>query len=472
MNGHKKTHEEFIKELELINPNIEVLGKYTRALNNIEVRCKIDNHIWNPTPANLLSLSSNGHSRGCPVCSNNIVMIGINDMWTTNPKQAKLLLNPDDGYKYMQSASAIVDWKCPDCGCIIKNISINKVNNDHLVCKSCSDGISFPERVLTNVLLFVEDDFINHKRFPWSDNKIYDCYIEKYSMLIEMQGQQHTKKGFDSMGGRTLEEEKENDIYKEKLAKRNKIKNYILIDAVYSDFNLIKNNILKSDLKYFYDLTNLDWDKIHLNSLKSIVVLCANLWNNGKTAEQITNELKLSKSGVSKYLKRAKSLDLCDYDSLKEKELSYIKMHEASSVSCICLNTLKEFNSMSDASSFYNVEVSSISSCCLGKRKSAGKFNDEKLTWMYLKDYLNSDRDIIKNKIESSKYAGQRPLICLNNLEFFDSIKSASKWANIKSNSSFAKHLNKLSDYCGVLEDGTKLQWKYYDEYLEQQTAK
>jgi len=467
MNGHKKTHNEFIKELELINPNIEVLGKYIGALKNIEVKCKIDNHMWFPTPANLLSVDSRGHSKGCPVCSNNTVMMGINDMWTTNPEQAKLLANPEDGYKYMQSGIARVNWKCPDCGHIIYNLRINEVNNHGLSCKKCSDGISFPERVLTNVLLFVENDFTTHKRFPWSENKIYDCYIEKYSMLIEMQGQQHTVKGFDSIGGRTVEEEKENDIYKEEMAKANEIKNYIVIDAVNSDFNLIKNNILQSDLKEFYNLTILDWDKIHINSLKSIVVLCANLWNSGKNINQIAYELKLSNSGVSKYLKRAKSINLCDYDSLKEKELSYGKMHEASSVSCICLNTLKEFNSISEASLFYSVDVSSISSCCLGKRKSAGRFGDEKLTWMYLDNYLSSDKDIIKNKINVSKYAGQRPLICLNTLEFFDSIKSASKWANIKSNSSFAKHLKGLSNYCGVFEDGAKMQWMFFDQYSE-----
>lgn len=56
-----------------------------------------------------------GH--GCPVCcsSPQKVVIGINDMWTTNPEQAKLLANPEDGYKYSKSANVKADWKCGHC---------------------------------------------------------------------------------------------------------------------------------------------------------------------------------------------------------------------------------------------------------------------------------------------------------------------------------------------------------------------
>ena len=46
----------------------------------------------------------------------NTVIVGINDMWTTNPELASLLADPNDGYKYMQSSGHKVKWKCKNCG--------------------------------------------------------------------------------------------------------------------------------------------------------------------------------------------------------------------------------------------------------------------------------------------------------------------------------------------------------------------
>ena len=59
----KKTHEEFVKELEQLNPNIEALGEYQGSYIKIWFRCKIDNFKWESTPHNVLT------GRGCPKCS-------------------------------------------------------------------------------------------------------------------------------------------------------------------------------------------------------------------------------------------------------------------------------------------------------------------------------------------------------------------------------------------------------------------
>ena len=61
----KKTHEQFIQELNEIQPNIEVLGTYINTNTPILCRCKIDNHVWYPRPKHLLS------NHGCPKCSTN-----------------------------------------------------------------------------------------------------------------------------------------------------------------------------------------------------------------------------------------------------------------------------------------------------------------------------------------------------------------------------------------------------------------
>lgn len=58
-----KTHDEFVKELSTISPEIEVLGTYTRAVDRIEVRCKKCGKVWNPLAYSLTA------GKSCPHCS-------------------------------------------------------------------------------------------------------------------------------------------------------------------------------------------------------------------------------------------------------------------------------------------------------------------------------------------------------------------------------------------------------------------
>ena len=66
----------------------------------------------------------------------------------------------------------------------------------------------------------------------------------------------------------------------------------------------------------------------------------------------------------------------------------------------ICVTTGKIFSSQTEASNYYNVAISSISNCCEGIYKSAGKLqNGTKLQWKYVKDYNNNFKGILINPI-------------------------------------------------------------------------
>ena len=60
----QKSHSDFIKELNNINPNILVIGEYCGAKEKILVKCKVCGHIWNPEASSILN---NGN--GCPKCN-------------------------------------------------------------------------------------------------------------------------------------------------------------------------------------------------------------------------------------------------------------------------------------------------------------------------------------------------------------------------------------------------------------------
>lgn len=62
----KKTHEEFAAELSQINPNVILLGRYTRSKDPIECRCKTCGHEWPGLPYNLLNY------HGCYPCSREV----------------------------------------------------------------------------------------------------------------------------------------------------------------------------------------------------------------------------------------------------------------------------------------------------------------------------------------------------------------------------------------------------------------
>lgn len=61
----KKTHEEFVEEMIIKHPNINILGKYINSNSKILCKCKLDNFQWSPSVHSLVS----GH--GCPKCNGN-----------------------------------------------------------------------------------------------------------------------------------------------------------------------------------------------------------------------------------------------------------------------------------------------------------------------------------------------------------------------------------------------------------------
>ena len=270
-------------------------------------------HFWDARIADRHSKNSK-----CNTCyGKKTVLVGFNDMWTTNPELAKLLANPEDGYTYTYGSNARVDWKCPSCGEIIKDKTIKDINQYGLSCPMCSDGFSFSEKVVYYLLKQLDVYFEKEKTFTWTNNKRYDFYIPSLNTIIELHGMQHYNGGFERVGGRNLEEEQSNDQYKYELAIQNSIKpeNYIVIDCRKSEIEFIKENILNSRLAEIFDLNKVDWDECNLNSQKPMKFKILELWNKGLTGMAIKDELKIHEHTLYGILKNFETLGLCVYDS-------------------------------------------------------------------------------------------------------------------------------------------------------------
>ena len=272
-------------------------------------KCLIDGFEWVITQYHLLD------KHGCTICGGKTVEIGINDTMTTNPKLASMLVDQNEGYLYSQNSHHKTDWKCLECGFIIKNKSFKDINQDGLRCPRCNDGFPYGEKFITALLNQLNINFCNRYYFDWL-NKEYDIYIPDKKCIIEVHGMQHYEDiHFGGVKRRTFCEESENDKLKYETAIKNGIQKYIIIDARYSNLNWIKKSVLKSELNFIYDLSKINWEICQSYAVKSLVKTACNLWNNNPdyTIKDIREKLKKSDSTIRDWLKKGASLGWCDY---------------------------------------------------------------------------------------------------------------------------------------------------------------
>lgn len=129
----KVTHEDYCKRLKIINPNIKPIEHYVNMKTNILHKCKIDGYEWNLKPLNAIK------GRGCPVCSNKIIIEGYNDFQSTHPNIAKdwnWELNKIKPTEIASGSNKDVWWTCPICNHNYKAKISNRVYND-LQCPQC-----------------------------------------------------------------------------------------------------------------------------------------------------------------------------------------------------------------------------------------------------------------------------------------------------------------------------------------------
>ncbi len=317
--NRKKTQEEFEACVKNLFPDIEVRGEYKAARFKVAMHCNICGGDWEPKATHVLS----GH--GCPYCAGRTRLIGFNDMWTTAPEMAKLLVNPEDGYKHTKSSEHKVYFKCPDCG----DISFKRISNVYhqgLCCQKCSDGISYPNKFVRSFLRQLPIDNINYEySSDWAKPYKYDDYFEyngrKY--LVEADGKQHYRDCvfFD----KTLEERQQIDNEKTNLAIKN---GFILIriNCSESTMEYMKNSICNSMFNDIFDLQNIDWDLCDETSHKNIIKEVSFAYENiTKDMAKLREMFSLAQTTICSYLKTGYKCGWCSYTVKQSNRVSRFK---------------------------------------------------------------------------------------------------------------------------------------------------
>ena len=347
--SRKKTHEQFILDMNELHPNIKVNGQYNGDDNPVDVECLIDGYKWSPRVSNLLH-----NKRGCPVCSGRTLMVGVNDLWTVRPDIARLLKYPEMGYQLRKGCHTECIFICPYCGSEIVS-KLSTVCNFGLSCKQCGDGFSYPSKLMRNVLQYLSIDFIQEYSPIWIKPKRYDfyCIIDRQEYIIEMDGGLGHGNKILNKNKMTLEKSLEIDRYKDDMARQNGI-NIIRIDCEPSCFEYIKLNIL-NNLSGILDLSSVDWEYCNKQSQKTIMVDVCNYYKSTLCSlDELSQNFCLCKDTIKKYLRNGYRLQLCPQ----------YKKHIGNTRKILCLSSEIIFDSATDAGKFYNIDCSSILKCC------------------------------------------------------------------------------------------------------------
>lgn len=441
----KYTQEQYKNKVESMFPNVLVVGKYKGSSIPTRVRFKECGHEHNMTLA-LLKRNSE-----CPICKGTVIQRGVNDLWITHPEIAELLLDPEDCVFGVNTREK--HWfKCPICG-YKKFVRPRNILDNGLCCPCSSDGFSSGEKGMMYILNHNNIDYEGQKVFDWSERRKYDFYLEKYSLIIEVNGAQH----YTGVNMFSERDEIENDKHKKSIAIENGIKNYVYVNYSVTSLDFLLDSIKQTSL---VDLLKLDLqiDKTECCNYmsSSFKRLTWELWQNGNNSSQIHELTGISKRAISTYLNEGNKYGIIEYDGkLERKKGSYTRI--------ICVTTGEVFDGIELAKEKYGIE--NISGCCCGQIKSAGRhpITKEPLVWMYYDEYQKNGPREYDNKTE-------RKIVCLNNKYVFRNITIASQWCNLKSSSSITQYMNRVKNnsYAGRHpETNEKLQWMYYDDYVK-----
>ena len=247
---------------------------------------------------------------GCVGCNRSYIQPGINSIVETDPWMIKYFLGGADEAKYYGSGSTVkVPTICPQCHQIKHTkIAIHLLKRESYSCPFCSDGISYPQKFVASVLRQCFEPFITEYYPKWAKGRKYDFYLPLENVIIEVDGGLgHGKKTYDNkpdLVGADIDREKD------ELAIENASMCVIRIPADKSELEYMRKSV-EDHLSHLLDLDFfVDWKKVEMDAVKSIVVEVCKLYNDGLSTKSIAEKEHISMKTVYGYIKRGRKIGL------------------------------------------------------------------------------------------------------------------------------------------------------------------
>lgn len=278
--------------------------------------------------------------RGCPTCRGMKVTKGINDIPTTSPWMVDYFQGGyEEASTYTNNSNKKIYPKCPYCGRVsLKQYKINQIFTKRGFSCNCSDGISYPEKFVSEFLNQLNIDYISQastNTLHWLNKNVrYDFYIPDKNIIIESNGKQHYE--YNNWTNKTLEQEQANDRMKKELALSNNISYYIQLDCRESNKDYIRNSIITSQLSSIYDLSTINWEACEIRALKNTTKEICDFYSNiSKDIDVVCDKFKKSHNTIVRHLKAGNKYGWCvpPYDTSDKKinisKDGYIKTFES-----------------------------------------------------------------------------------------------------------------------------------------------
>jgi very-short-patch-repair endonuclease len=260
---------------------------------------------------------------GCSCCNGKTIVLGINSIVDTDKWMIPYFQGGYDEAKlYTRASQKYIYPVCPDCGSAKnKRMLISTINTCKSIGCSCGDGISYPNKFMTELLKQTYIKFEIEYSPYWLDSKRYDFYIPYMNLIIEMDGGWHSND--NKMSGQTAQESKIIDNYKDKLAEEHGIQ-VIRIDCDYKYFDrfeYIKQNIINNiKLNQLFDLSKINWNKCHEFALNNLVkIACEYKRNNLEMSSFEIGKIMggYNKDTITRWLKQGNGI-WCNYNPKEE----------------------------------------------------------------------------------------------------------------------------------------------------------
>ena len=185
---------------------------------------------------------------GCPCCSGDIVVEGINDINTTAPWMSEFFVNKEDCKMHTYNSNKKIKMRCPYCNEERKYRVSLLYHYKYLPCV-CRDNTSIPNKIsyyLFRSLSKVFDYYENEYCPTWAKPYKYDNYIEfnQQKFIVELDGRLgHGNIDFST--GEVDTDGQKRDLIKNELAKNHNIKVFRINCAKnQNDYHSMFNDLL------------------------------------------------------------------------------------------------------------------------------------------------------------------------------------------------------------------------------------
>lgn len=309
--------ENFAERLKQKRPGLTLL-EFNGYNESATVICQ-QGHEWTVPCASKLLRIKNVENE-CPYCSGYYKDLTKEAIGVIRPDLVQYFKNKEDAFKYTKYSDKVVEQVCPICGSE-KTGTVSTLYSNGFSCPVCKDGISMPNKMIREVIKQCKDqvDFYKFEYGPdWLNGKSYDAYFEigNLKVAIEMQGPQH----FGAIGiypESTYLSYVKRDEEKRIASKENGVVEIEILSLI-SDLEYQKEEILKSELCKYLDLSIVDWDKIFYDVSNPIIDKVVKLYEQGLGTFQIHEQIDICQKTVTKYLKIATELGLTNYRKRKK----------------------------------------------------------------------------------------------------------------------------------------------------------